>query len=81
VRLAADQPGEIAGPALQRELRDYTTCQDGLYTLTIATLEDGSLELARWDGGERPQAIFLLPSNMSRAFLCWQAPDSLVATP
>ncbi len=66
---------------IQRELRDYTTCQDGLYTLTIATLEDGNLELARWDGGERPQAIFLLPPNMSRTFLCWQAPDSLVVTP
>ena len=62
----------------QRELRDYTTCQDGRYTLTIATMEDGNLELARWDGGERPQAIFLLPPSMSRAFLCWQAPDSLV---
>ena len=66
---------------IQRELRDYTTCQDGLYTLTIATLEDGNLELARWDGGERPEAIFLLPANMSRSFLCWQAPDPFVATP
>jgi hypothetical protein len=65
----------------QRELRDYTTCQDGRYTLTIATMEDGNLELARWDGGERPQAIFLLPPSMSRAFLCWQAPDSLVEAP
>jgi len=66
---------------VQRELRDYTTCQDGTYTLTIATLEDGNLELARWDGGDQPQAIFLLPSNMSRSFLCWQAPDSLAPTP
>jgi hypothetical protein len=65
----------------QRELRDYTTCQDGLYTLTIATAEDGNLELSRWDGGERPQPIFLLPASMSRAFLCWQAPDSLVEAP
>jgi hypothetical protein len=66
---------------IQRELRDYTTCQDGVYTLTIASLEDGNLELSRWDGGERPQAIFLLPPTMSRSFLCWQAPDSLVVTP
>jgi hypothetical protein len=66
---------------IQRELRDYATCQDGRFTLTISTLEDGNLELARWDGGERPQAIFLLPANMSRAFLCWQAPDSLVPNP
>jgi hypothetical protein len=66
---------------IQRELRDYATCQDGVYTLTIATLEDGNLELARWDGGERPEAVFLLPPNMSRSFLCWQAPDSLVTTP
>jgi hypothetical protein len=64
-----------------RELRDYATCQDGRFTLTISALEDGNLELARWDGGERPQAVFLLPPNMSRAFLCWQAPDSLVTTP
>jgi hypothetical protein len=62
---------------VQRELRDYATCQDGKYTLTIATLEDGNLELARWDGGDQPQAIFLLPANMSRSFLCWQAPDTL----
>jgi hypothetical protein len=66
---------------IQRELRDYATCQDGIYTLTISTLEDGNLELARWDGGERPQAIFLLPSNVSRSFLCWQASDALVPTP
>jgi hypothetical protein len=66
---------------VQRELRDFATCQDGQYTLTISSLEDGNLELARWDGGERPQAIFLLPANMSRAFLCWQAPDSLVSAP
>jgi hypothetical protein len=63
----------------QRELRDFSTCQDGRYTLTIATLPDGNLELARWDGGERPQPLFLLPPTMSRAFLCWQAPDSLLA--
>jgi hypothetical protein len=66
---------------IQRELRDYSTCQDERYTLTISTLEDGNLELARWDGGERPEPLFLLPANMSRAFLCWQAPDSLVAPP
>lgn len=62
----------------QRELRDYTACRDGGYTLTVATLADGSLELARWDGSERPQALFLLPPSMSRVFLCWQAPDALV---
>ena len=65
----------------QRELRDYSTCQDGRYTLTIAELENGELELARWDGGERPEALFLLPATMSRAFLCWQAPDSLLGPP
>ncbi len=65
----------------QRELRDFTACQDGRYTLTVATLPDGNLELARWDGGERPQPLFLLPPTMSRAFLCWQAPDPLVAAP
>jgi hypothetical protein len=62
----------------QRELRDYTACQGDQYTLTIAELDDGNLELARWDGGERPQPLFLLPPTMSRAFLCWQAPDSLL---
>jgi hypothetical protein len=82
----ADQPGGTVTIRsylfpIQRELRDYATCQDGRYTLTISSLEDGNLELARWDGGERPEAIFLLPPNMSRAFLCWQAPDSLVVSP
>lgn len=82
----ADQPGGTVTVRsylfpTQRELRDYTTCQDGRYTLTIATLPDGNLELARWDGGERPQPLFLLPPTMSRAFLCWQAPDSLLAAP
>jgi len=65
----------------QRELRDFAVCQDGQYTLTIAELEDDSLELARWDGTDRPQALFLLPESMSRGFLCWQAPDSLLETP
>jgi hypothetical protein len=65
----------------QRDLRDFAVCQDGQYTLTVAGLEDGSLELARWDGADRPQALFLLPASMSRGFLCWQAPDSLLVTP
>jgi hypothetical protein len=89
VQVQLPPPDEPAGTVtirsylfpIQRELRDYVTCQDGQHTLTISSLEDGNLELARWDGGERPQAIFLLPPNMSRAFLCWQAPDTLVATP
>ncbi|RIK36297.1 MAG: hypothetical protein DCC57_22595 [Chloroflexi bacterium] len=65
----------------QRDLRDFAVCRNGPYTLTVAGLEDGSLELARWDGTDRPQALFLLPASMSRAFLCWQAPDSLLETP
>ncbi len=81
-----DQPGGVVQVRSylfpnQRDLRDFAVCQDGQYTLTVAGLEDGSLELARWDGTDRPQALFLLPAAMSRAFLCWQAPDSLLGTP
>jgi hypothetical protein len=67
----------------QRELRDFAACLDGHYTLTVAELEDGNLELARWNATSnsegRPEALFLLPPTMSRVFLCWQAPDSLLA--
>jgi hypothetical protein len=64
----ADQPGGTVTIRtylfpIQRELRDYATCQDGEHTLTISSLEDGNLELARWDGGERPQALDTLMSN------------------
>jgi hypothetical protein len=60
-------------------LRDYAVCRDGRYTLTVAAREDGTLELSRWDGTTNaPQALFVLPPNLSRTFLCWQAPDSLL---
>ena len=73
-----DRWQRVADPN-QRELRDFAVCQDGRYTLAIAGLEDGNLELARWDGADRPEPLFVLPPTMSRALLCWQAPDSLVA--
>jgi hypothetical protein len=63
----------------QRELRDFAACLDRRYALTVAELPDGNLELARWDGSDRPEALFLLPATMSRTFVCWQAPDALLA--
>ena len=86
VQVQLPPPDEPAGDILavsylfpnQRELRDYATCQDGRYTLTVTTADDGNLELARWDGQQPPQPLFLLPANLSRVFVCWQAPDSLL---
>ncbi|HXF63296.1 MAG TPA: SH3 domain-containing protein [Caldilineaceae bacterium] len=86
----ADQPAGVVQARSylfpnQRELRDFAACLDRRYTLTVAELEDGNLELARWDvegdPAARPEALFLLPPAMSRVFLCWQAPDSLLAAP
>ena len=62
----------------QKELRDFAVCQDGKFTLTIVSNPNGNLELSRWDGTEKPQALFVLPSNLTRSFLCWQAPNVLV---
>ena len=78
-----DQPdGDVLATSYlfpnQLELRDYATCQDGRYTLTVATAADGNLELARWDGTQPPQPLFLVPPNLSRVFVCWQVPDSLL---
>ena len=86
VKVQLPPPDQPAGDVLavsylfpnQRELRDYVTCQDGRYTLTVTTAADGNLELARWDGEQPPQPLFLLPPNLSRVFVCWQAPDSLL---
>jgi hypothetical protein len=76
----ADQPSGVVQVRSylfpnQRELRDFSACLDGRYTLAVVELEDGALELARWDGVDRPQPLFLLPETMSRTFVCWQVPD------
>jgi hypothetical protein len=84
----ADQPSGVVQQRSylfpnERELRDFAACLDRRFTLTVAELPDGSLELARWDGSgpstARPEALFLLPATMSRTFVCWQAPDALLA--
>jgi hypothetical protein len=62
----------------RRELRDFAVCRQDSYILTIVQTENGDLELARWDGEQRPTPLFLLPSNQTRTFLCWQVPDMLV---
>ncbi len=65
----------------QNQLRDFAVCVDGLHTLTITSNGSGVLELARWDGSDAPEPLFVLPETMSRGFLCWQAPDELIASP
>jgi hypothetical protein len=62
----------------QTQLRDFAVCQDGSYSLMISGAATGMLELARWNGGDRPQALVALPETMSRGFLCWSAPDALL---
>jgi hypothetical protein len=61
------------------QLKDFAVCQDGRFTLTISSNGNGVLELARWNGTDRPEPLFVLPESMSRALLCWQAPDALLA--
>ncbi len=78
-----DQPaGEVAvaGYLLpnQTQLRDFAVCQDGSYALMVSGAATGMLELARWNGEDRPQALVALPETMSRGFLCWSAPDALL---
>ena len=65
----------------EMQLRDFAVCAEGGHTLTIASNGNGTLELARWNGMDAPQPLFVLPESMSRGFLCWQAPDELVASP
>ena len=65
----------------QNQLRDFAVCVDGLHTLTITSNGSGVLELARWNGSDAPEPLFVLPETMSRSFLCWQAPDELIASP
>ncbi|GIV76606.1 MAG: hypothetical protein KatS3mg050_1000 [Litorilinea sp.] len=80
------EPGQAAGAVTassylfpnQKELRDYAVCRDGRYTLTVASTEEGVLELSRWDGGPRPEPLLALPPNLTRTFLCWQASDALL---
>ena len=87
VQVELPEPGPTPGQgppksyqfADQQQLRDFAVCQDGQYTLTIASSEGGDLSLSRWDGTELPQPLFVLPPNITRAFLCWQAPDALLA--
>jgi hypothetical protein len=65
----------------EKQLRDFAVCVEGGHTLTISSSGNGALELARWNGVDAPQPLFMLPETMSRGFLCWQAPDELVASP
>lgn len=82
---AADQPSQeirhssylFPNPS---QLRDFAVCAQGDYTLTITSNGSGALELARWDGVESPQALFVLPEKMSRGYLCWRATDELLAS-
>ncbi|NJN83860.1 MAG: hypothetical protein HC802_17350 [Caldilineaceae bacterium] len=82
---AADAPGSEPPTSTsylfptQQELKDFATCADGDYTLLVSTRNDGGLELSRWAGSGEPEPLFVLPANLSRTFVCWQAPDPVAA--
>jgi len=60
--------------ANQQELRDFSACRDGQTTLMVVKAADNTLQLVSWNRTDKPKPLFALPENLSRVFVCWQAP-------
>jgi hypothetical protein len=60
-------------PARQT-LLDLTGCRTGESVLLVLLNEDDSLNHARWNVVQPPTAVFTLPNNLTRAYLCWRLP-------